>query len=87
MELKFRRNEAYQFLREEMTPEGVFMDRRRILTAAGFLGAGSILGALPAYAEEQQKPVATAASRSACSIRAEPIRKPLAKWLSSRTSA
>jgi len=58
MELKFRRNEAYQSLREEMTPEGVFMDRRRILTAAGFLGAGSILGALPACSEEPQQPTA-----------------------------
>ncbi len=65
MELKFRRNEDYQSLREEMTPEGVFMDRRRILTAAGFLGAGSILGPLPACAEEQQTPVAAAPKNAA----------------------
>ncbi len=58
MEFKFRRNEAYQSLRDEMTPEGAFMDRRRILTAAGFLGAGSILGALPACSEEPQTPTA-----------------------------
>ena len=54
MELKFRRNPDYQSLRQEMTPEHMFMDRRHILTAAGFLGAGSILGALPACSEPQQ---------------------------------
>ena len=61
MDLKFRRNPDYQSLREEMTPERAFMDRRRILTAAGFLGAGSILGALPACSEPQQTPVPVAA--------------------------
>jgi len=55
MELKFRRNEAYQSLREEITPERIYMDRRRVLSAAGFLGAGTILGALPACSEEPQK--------------------------------
>jgi sulfoxide reductase catalytic subunit YedY len=61
MELKFRRNPDYQSLREEMTPETVFIDRRRLVTAAGFLGAGSILGAMPACSEPQQ----TAAPASA----------------------
>ena len=56
MELKFRRNAEYQTLRDEMTPEGTFMNRRSVLTAAGFLGAGSILGALPACSEPQQTP-------------------------------
>ena len=58
MELKFRRNPDYQDLRDEMTPEGTFMNRRHVLTAAGFLGAGSILGALPACSEPQQTPAA-----------------------------
>lgn len=66
MELKFRRNEQYQSLRDALTPEGVFRDRRRILTAAGFLGAGSILGALPACSEEpQQAATATKAAGAA----------------------
>ena len=67
MELKFRRNAAYQSLRDEMTPEGTFMNRRSVLTAAGFLGAGSILGALPACSEPQQTPAApkTAAGHAA----------------------
>jgi sulfoxide reductase catalytic subunit YedY len=60
MELKFRRHPDYQDLRAEMTPERVFMDRRRVLTAAGFLGAGSILGALPACSEPQQTQAAPA---------------------------
>ena len=69
MELKFRRNPDYQSLRDEMTPEPMFMDRRHILTAAGFLGAGSILGALPACSEPQQtvaaKPSAAAGGHPA----------------------
>ncbi|RYG24525.1 MAG: protein-methionine-sulfoxide reductase catalytic subunit MsrP, partial [Burkholderiales bacterium] len=60
MELKFRRNEQYQSLRDETTPEGMFMDRRHVLSAAGFIGAGSILGALPACSEEPQTPTAAA---------------------------
>jgi sulfoxide reductase catalytic subunit YedY len=60
MELKFRRNPDYQSLREEMTPEPMFMDRRHVLTAAGLLGAGSILGALPACSEPQQTAAAPA---------------------------
>ncbi|HEX5007451.1 MAG TPA: protein-methionine-sulfoxide reductase catalytic subunit MsrP [Hyphomonadaceae bacterium] len=53
MELKFRRNPDYQDLRDEITPEKAFMDRRRLLAATGILGAGSILGALPACSEPQ----------------------------------
>ena len=53
MELKFRRNEDYQKLRSEMTDEPFFMDRRRLMAATGALGAGSILGALPACSEPQ----------------------------------
>jgi sulfoxide reductase catalytic subunit YedY len=53
MELKFRRNPNYQDLRDEIAPEGYFLDRRRMMTAAGLLGAGSILGALPACSEPQ----------------------------------
>jgi methionine sulfoxide reductase catalytic subunit len=60
MELKFRRNEDHQSLRDEVTPESTFLDRRRVLTAAGFLGAGSILGALPACSEPQQTTAAPA---------------------------
>ena len=43
------------------------MNRRSVLTAAGFLGAGSILGALPACSEPQQTPAApkTAAGHAA----------------------
>jgi sulfoxide reductase catalytic subunit YedY len=62
MELKFRRNPDYQSLREEMTSEPMFMHRRHVLTAAGFLGAGSIIGALPACSEPQQPVAATAAA-------------------------
>lgn len=69
MELKFRRNPDYQSLREEMTPETVFIDRRHVLTAAGLLGAGSILGALPACSEPQgataAKPAAAASGHPA----------------------
>jgi methionine sulfoxide reductase catalytic subunit len=53
MELKFRRNPDYQDLRNEITPETAFMDRRRLLAVGGLLGAGSILGALPACSEPQ----------------------------------
>ena len=53
MELKFRRNPDYQALRSEMTDEPFFMDRRKLLAAGGILGAGSILGALPACSEPQ----------------------------------
>jgi sulfoxide reductase catalytic subunit YedY len=60
MDLKFRRNPDYQTLRDEVTPERMFMDRRHVLSAAGFLGAGSILGALPACSEPQQTPTAPA---------------------------
>lgn len=60
MELKFRRNPDYQTLSDEVTSEKMFMDRRHILSAAGFLGAGSILGALPACSEPQQTPAAPA---------------------------
>ena len=67
MDLKFRRNPEYQSLRDEITPERMFMDRRHILTAAGFMGAGSILGALPACSEPQQttEAPATAAGHAA----------------------
>lgn len=54
MELKFRRNQAYQSLRDEVTDENFFLDRRRLLAAGGLLGAGSILGAIPAGAEPRQ---------------------------------
>lgn len=60
MELTFRRNPDYQDLRDEITPEAFYLDRRRMLTAAGVLGAGSILGALPACSEPQQTPAAPA---------------------------
>jgi hypothetical protein len=60
MDLKFRRNPDYQTLRDEITSERLFMDRRHILSAAGFLGAGSILGALPACSEPEQTPTAPA---------------------------
>jgi sulfoxide reductase catalytic subunit YedY len=53
MGLKFRRNPDYQDLRDEITPEKMFMDRRRLIAAGGILGAGSILGALPACSEPQ----------------------------------
>ncbi len=53
MELKFRRNPDYQALRSEIADEPFFMDRRRMLAGAGLLGAGSILGALPACSEPQ----------------------------------
>ena len=65
MDLKFRRNPDYQSLRDEMTPEGMFIDRRHVLSAAGFLGAGSILGALPACSEPQQTPAPVAAGAGA----------------------
>jgi sulfoxide reductase catalytic subunit YedY len=60
MDLKFRRNPDYQTLRDEVTPERMFMDRRHVLSAAGFIGAGSILGALPACSEPEQTPTAPA---------------------------
>ncbi len=61
MELKFRRNEDYQDLRAEMTPEPMFMDRRRVLAAAGVIGGTSLLGALPACSEPQQTPATAGA--------------------------
>lgn len=60
MDLKFRRNPDYQILSGEVTPERFFIDRRHVLSAAGFLGAGSILGALPACSEPQQTQAAPA---------------------------
>ena len=53
MELKFRRNTDYQDLAAEITPEKIFIDRRKLMAAGGMLGAGSILGALPACSEPQ----------------------------------
>jgi len=53
MELKFRRNGDYQSLRDEITPEKFYLDRRKLLAAGGVMGAGSILGALPAWSEPQ----------------------------------
>ena len=53
MELKFRRNPDYQDLREEITPEKFYIDRRALIAAGGTIGAGSILGALPACSEPQ----------------------------------
>lgn len=53
MDLKFTRNPDHQDLRDQITPEHVYLDRRHVLAAAGFLGAGSILGALPACSEPQ----------------------------------
>jgi len=53
MELKFRRNTDYQDLSNEITPEKIFIDRRKLMAAGGMLGAGSILGALPACSEPQ----------------------------------
>jgi sulfoxide reductase catalytic subunit YedY len=53
MELKFRRNPDYQSLNHEVTPEKMFIDRRHLLAAGGLIGAGSILGALPACSEPQ----------------------------------
>ncbi|MDZ4762560.1 MAG: protein-methionine-sulfoxide reductase catalytic subunit MsrP [Alphaproteobacteria bacterium] len=52
--MEFRRNPDYEDLQGEVTPESLFLDRRRMMTAAGVLGAGSILGALPACSEPQQ---------------------------------
>ena len=53
MELKFRRNDDYQDLRDEITPEKFYLDRRKLIAAGGVMGAGSILGALPACSEPQ----------------------------------
>jgi sulfoxide reductase catalytic subunit YedY len=64
MDLKFRRNPKYQDLRDEIAPEGFFLDRRKMMSAAGLLGAGSILGALPACSEPQGT-VATPANAGA----------------------
>ena len=66
MELKFRRNPDYQSLQDEVTPEKMFIDRRHLLAAGGLIGAGSILGALPACSEPQQgQPAVTAAKPAA----------------------
>lgn len=61
MDLKFRRNPDYQDLRAELTPERSFIDRRRLLAAAGVVGTASILGALPACSEPQQTTTAAGA--------------------------
>jgi methionine sulfoxide reductase catalytic subunit len=53
MELKFRRNPDHQILRDQITPETFYLDRRKLLATGGMLGAGSILGALPACSEPQ----------------------------------
>jgi methionine sulfoxide reductase catalytic subunit len=52
-ELEFRHNPNYQDLRGEVTPESMFIDRRKLLATGGILGAGTILGALPACSEPQ----------------------------------
>jgi len=49
--MKFERNPDYQSLREELTPEGLFLDRRKLMTAAGVIGAGTILGTGTACSE------------------------------------
>lgn len=56
--MKFWRNPDYQTLRPELTPQDLFLDRRSLIAATGALGAGSILGALPAEAVPQAKPAA-----------------------------
>src|SRR5512134_376623 len=53
MNLKFHRNPDHQILRDQITPEKLYLDRRKLLAAGGILGAGSILGALPACSEPQ----------------------------------
>jgi sulfoxide reductase catalytic subunit YedY len=60
--MEFRKNPLYQDLRGEVTPEALFVDRRKVMTAAGVLGAGSILGALPACSEPQQPAAASASA-------------------------
>lgn len=42
--MSFTRDPKYLTLQDEVTPEAAFLDRRRLLTAAGFLGAGAIMG-------------------------------------------
>jgi sulfoxide reductase catalytic subunit YedY len=43
--MNFRRNPAFQHLASQVTPEGVFLNRRAFVTAAGALGAGVGLSA------------------------------------------
>ncbi len=65
MELKFRRNDAYQDLRSEMTPHDVYIRRRELLAAAGFGGTAAILGGLPAFAQTGSAQVAAGAAMAA----------------------
>jgi sulfoxide reductase catalytic subunit YedY len=67
MTMKFWRNPEYQTLRSELTPEGLFLDRRTLMAATGALGAGTILNPLAADAAPQKPqtagaPPATAAA-------------------------
>jgi methionine sulfoxide reductase catalytic subunit len=62
--MKFRRNSDYQALRDEMTPEGLFLDRRKVMTAAGVLGAGAILGTGTACSEPPATKPAAAAGKA-----------------------
>lgn len=40
---------GWEFPEREATPEHIFLNRRQLLLAAGFLGAGRLLGASPLY--------------------------------------
>ncbi len=73
MGLKFRRNPGYQNLRGELTPESVFFSRRKMLATAGTLGAGSILGALPACSEPQQPKAGAPAAANAATINGKAV--------------
>ena len=58
--MKFWRNPEYQTLRSELTPEGLFLDRRTLMAATGALGAGTILNPLAADAAPQKPQTAGA---------------------------
>jgi sulfoxide reductase catalytic subunit YedY len=63
--MQFRKNPDYQALGEEITPREVFFDRRKIVTAAGVMGAGLAFGADAAFADPQKKPADKAAAPAA----------------------
>jgi methionine sulfoxide reductase catalytic subunit len=75
--MQFRRNPDYQSLRDEVTPEHVFLDRRQVLAAAGFGGAAFALGGGAALAQgtrlAQPEPGAKLAAKASAFKIADPL--------------
>ncbi|MBI1339375.1 protein-methionine-sulfoxide reductase catalytic subunit MsrP [bacterium] len=65
--MEYKRNRTWSALGDEVTPEPIFRDRRRIIAAAGAAGVGLIAGAGAAHAAPTARPVPGAALKATAS--------------------